>query len=206
MAPRKNSKKTTSEIAEVLKLQLVTPTNEDKIVLTMDAVNQDDKKYDEMIRVYMPSGKYTEIYKYFRPSKIEELLLDMGGFFGDFEKHGGSIKQEDMEKHMMLYIIKHFSSVCPEFPVTFEEKLMFFGKLIDHEVVNEIQDKFDPNEIFKVFDVAVKKLDAVQKLGKENVEFKNKLMSRIDGLENADAIKAAMFGEMGDESKDGDSE
>lgn len=106
-----------------------------KKALTLSAIKEETKKYKEQIVVDI-KGYELKIDKHFAPTKISELLQELGSKILQLEKDGVDLKNFDLTSYIFLLIIKHFTSL--KIPDEFEKQIAILKELVDGEFLGEI--------------------------------------------------------------------
>ncbi|MFB5759105.1 hypothetical protein [Paenibacillus medicaginis] len=169
-----------------------------KLVLNEGNINDIDKEYDTLTKITFNDGAYTEIYKKFKPEKVDVMLNDFASFIQDYEKHGGSVNNDkEFVKYLYLFIVQHFSTLVQGLPSEFASRLNLLDKLTNNRYVLGLEEHFDKDELQYVYTTIFKKIEALQKMSEVDKELKNQMREKIESmeLENEDIIKKIMLGE-----------
>lgn len=155
----------------------------------------EDEKYNKLKKVTFSNGLFTEVYRSFRPSKIDAMLLDFTQFKDEYDKTQGEMSEVDILSYLSLFVVLHFSTIVGDLPETFEERLDVFGKILDSEYGERIAESFDQKELMKVNSIIFKKLLAFEKLKENENMMKNKFREEFDkaDLKNRDVLEAVFF-------------
>lgn len=170
-----------------------------KVTLTSEQLKKDNAKYDKLTTVTFSDSKYTSIYKHFSNPRIQDMLEDYGTFVADHEKHG-QLTEKMVMNYLYIFIVLHFSTLVEyDRTIAFENKITLLNEMMKHDYVSELEEHFDKNEIAKVYDTMFKKLDQLQQAMKNSKEMRDKLLEKVEGLENADLIKKVLLKESQDD-------
>ncbi|MFE4571292.1 hypothetical protein [Paenibacillus chitinolyticus] len=155
-----------------------------RLTLTSDSINALDTDYDVLQKVDFKDGSYTEIYKSFRPTKIDEMVKSLANFITQYEKHQGKINDNKMFYSLLyLHIVIYFSKLIPELPTDFPTKLDLFVKLLDNQYVVELEESFDVSEIAKVYSVIEESLRIHKEATKQINAAREEVRNNLDNLE-----------------------
>jgi hypothetical protein len=134
-----------------------------KMKLTLDHIVKEDEKYEQLVKVAFDNGTYTEIYKKFRPTRVEQMLEDFASFIDEYEKTGKVMKDTEAVQFISLHIVQYFSTLIDALPADIHEKISLYHKMLDSNLVEIILASFDENEVMKIYETIYKKLDMHQK-------------------------------------------
>jgi hypothetical protein len=197
MTETKPRKTRTKKIKEDTIELIVTPTDNK---LSFDDIKNDDKQFDELIRVEFSNGKYTEIKAKFRPTDINKMLEDFSSFLSDYQKLDRVITNRDILDYLNLHIVLHFSNIVGTVPTDIYEKVDLFQQILNSECGEAIMESFDKNEVVKVHTHMQKTMEQFMQMTETNKELKQQLKEKVSemNLENKDIIMSTMFGEGGE--------
>lgn len=125
-------------------------SKEIKKALTLASIKNENKKYKEKITVDI-KGYELKIDKYFSPSKINDMVRELGEKLEEMGKQNIQIKDIDIIAYMYLLVIKHFTSL--QIPNDLSKQLQVLNELIDGDFLNDIINAIPEEEWKKIGDV-----------------------------------------------------
>ncbi|WP_168122029.1 hypothetical protein [Paenibacillus sp. HB172176] len=139
--------------------------------LTLDHIMHEASKFDEMEKVVLDGIGFTEIYKYFSPQKIDNMLDDLSQFLAEYAKNSGeSVTEAMFFDYLHIYIVMHFSTLLENLPTTYEARADIINRILNSEIIEKLGESFDKSELAKVTERLMQKLDLFQKMVNENFE------------------------------------
>lgn len=171
-----------------------------KTRISLNTIIDENKKYDELVKVSLDGVGFTEVYRRFSPQKIEALLEDFSDFIGEYESKIDSFTEKEVLNFLNVFILLHFSTLVEEIPKSLEEKLDIFEKILNSEIAENVAEAFDKNEVAKITDRLTKKFEALKEIAKTDIETKNKIREYVKNskMENKEIILSTMFPSIGD--------
>ncbi|MFD3258787.1 hypothetical protein ACE3MQ_09275 [Paenibacillus lentus] len=159
--------------------------------LTLDNLIQDVDKYEQLHRVSFEDGRYTEVYACFRPTQIDEMLVNFSEFITEYNRRFPEMKENKLMDYLSLHILLFFSTLTERTDYSFEEKINIFNKMLDSELAETIFEHFDKTEIQKIYSRIWKKFTMYEEMVQNNKELQSELLEYIENanLENKDVIK-----------------
>ncbi|WP_019638995.1 hypothetical protein [Paenibacillus fonticola] len=163
--------------------------------LTLDNLVQDADKYEKLHRVSFEDGRYTEVYTCFRPTRIDEMLVNFSEFITEYNRRFSELKENKLMDYLSLHILLFFSTLTERTDYSFDEKVDIFTKMLDSELAETIFEHFDKTEIQKIYSRIWKKFSMYEEMVQDNIELQSGLLDYIDNanLENTDVIKNVLI-------------
>lgn len=127
-------------------------------ILTLESLIENDGQYDEMVKVEFPDGRFTQVYKKFRITKVDELLKQFSQFVLDYSSKIEEIKEERVIDYLNLHILISFSTLSNGLPDSFEERVLLFEKLLDSKLAEQVFDAFEWDQVAYVYQRMNKKI------------------------------------------------
>lgn len=161
--------------------------------LTLKHIENENKKYSEMIKVEFDDNTYLHINKYFAVDKIDAMIKSFAESVAEMEKAGVKFDATKFHDFLMLHVFKFFSSLGEDIPDDFETKLKVFNILAKSDYAQKLAQAYDPKELAKVYDRLMELLEVINKSKEYQKQLRYEISKKLDELENGDIVREVLF-------------
>ena len=115
------------------------------------------KEFGDKKIVELKNGSYCEVYTKFKPTSIQQLIIDYQEILEQLQKKTDNKEvAKDVTFVFYMLLLKHFSSLGNKIPMDVEKIIVLCEKLIDLGILEELLNAFPQEELGKINEMMYK--------------------------------------------------